>query len=1849
MDVQAIVTNAGGATQTTLGGPEAASWVARALNQVYRIPAMLSKEAQKRLGELIPFPVYCSAEKRPNTGDHAVYAGIREVIRQVDDSNSGIYTHSANLEHCFIGATAREIHTYTMPNAHFIIHGNEAKDGARLSNLLSDYKTRIYETISQQEAADAQAIREKRNRPKKKYLNPKESMVLRRRMAADEEMSRDTFYDKLADMHGKPGSILTTDAFRANRAGSQRTFDVLHFQDCHYELEEEDYFKYFYETGALIGYGYGLLPEELLFGNAVSANPEYKVEIGKHRTNFRFRGAYSQGYSHPTRTWSVLAKNTILRNSGYAFDLNIEITTRIGAMVAFTISRAPRFSRATAIVELPVNRRNTRILDLKSIFDPITGKLNWSKRKYVLFPAAYWRETIHFLMTCSEKSVDLNNVKAFMRRAGASMSLMPGELPPKWFYESEEDATAVATAAVIYVLWNNSRSNSCVEWAEKGFLNVSPGKTFSEVMKLILGAAWEAYSFAFPALGPMQLEIFSNLFRSERTLLGDRLVEPYNYIRDLSSSSVFEGFDGESQVVRPFFNRSLFKVGSGCCGFCKVMKPRLGKQKLRCMYRANSDVSYTMEEEEIRKFKFELLENAEKAPAQLAVTLRDAADTLNAAKYTHTCRTEYILGGPGTGKSYIIKELLKSDPDNTTLYLPFIALLADYESQYHTKTPHKFMISGCRRKLIVDECTMADGRILRYMVAKFKPSIVYVVGDHNQTKMQSKFGQYIGDMMPLGTLSRHSLHVNFRNKMYPVACLNDACEYQMSCVSESMGVPIVKPLSMADEHVDSKDNLMMGFSDNTVSDYPGCETVTSQQGKTYQDVSIVLTGADRALASNLDQIVVAISRQKGNLTIYTDLEETSSFAIFEVLHMVQTIDEELGVTMKPDPRFLSSVTNSVPMPADDADLAALDGYRAAVFAHDFSLLAAACKNQYVKRFIIDLAAHLPTFGDDIFEADVSGFSWFKTALSVSEEADFQDAVSAFSQYGVRASPLGSLDLLGFDGTLVLDDCSVRNSREYFDEVIGSEPFLDEVAVSGKPKPWCFLRALRDAGVAQVDVVKAKKLLSESCEDNGGITIGSAMRVATQLGLDVSLWVETADVQTRQHGPVRSPAHSLILVEGHWWLLSHRNQSRVIVRGVGCVWSFSVSTAPRKLLALISDALSSLSSTLPRVVSSARLTLSGLVSAFFSVVRAACSAAVTSDFWKGLGVSVRVAKEVASALVSGSPSLSVPVLQAIISSRFTAAYEAHYSSSAGPVVKRTHDFVDPMVLAAQLSTMEFDIEVLAGSGFGERTPLQFKANRNPVEFSFSSRLQRDGLGYEGPRPAVALLNERIQLNNGSNEVLGAPTKDAYQLSRETPQAMESGSIFGIYNWRQMNNLNRQRPSNGKFDLMAIQFPRDKKNRLTREVETGSAPTVGKGLFHTGKGILGSVQTVSAAAARYLKNNQIEPSPVGLALAKELAMERVREFIDPAKPGLSSSEIEFIISQADAAARERNYDGRSQAEIRADETAELVIRFDVKTQFKPSKSSDIAQSKLDKVGQGISASSATRNLKFSACFRVVMATLQARLHDWVKIDCGYTEQEYSHIIKEGVSNLPGQPDTAVLDVEEMDASQNWFTQAAERHFLEFGCGLRGDIVEEYFRGRNDYRITLPKRMGSAKVVSAKSSGLNDTFSGNCINMLLFGGGMIKSSGLRFIIIKGDDCLVWGYQLERDEAMIKRIKPFTHFKFSCEINAPMEFCGNAVAGGDLVPDIQRTFEKAIGNRFKDYKHWAQYQISLRDRVSLIWQIGITKCILINAERRGVSFETMQELYFSVVSLSHIDRTQWEEWTNLQTMPTDQVPLGA
>jgi hypothetical protein len=621
-----------------------------------------------------------------------------------------------------------------------------------------------------------------------------------------------------------------------------RFYNTLFYEDSFYNLGWEDYFDHFNRTGASMAWGYGILPLELKWAD-MPPNKHYSVRTSAGRAFFSYRYGEENGYNHDYHRWSTFLHEPY-RSFG-PFALTAEIKCRMGPFVIFTITKSTKSERVSRTVEIPEKYQYVRVLDVAA---SARGTAFSRSDKWFSVKTSEAYEAINFAMSLADKSLTPEGVMTMIRRRSPGVSLTtqqliaPWELPEHYHYR-------LAVAAYAYAFYSRAHSEDALK------------KIAASPILSMLKDQLSLSTFAGRNL----------LFKQKPSDMLDRLVVHIDgfetqekYIKVVSPTEQVYTLRTEG-VVAPTVT----------CDLCNFLLPRLGKQKVKCECEGRpTEVTFSLRQEELTNLENELIDT-DNDPMGLAKIKDRAKLALPKSAFSKTVKIHYIRGGPGTGKSYVIRQLAT---ERDLIVSPLVKLRTDYVnlvrpdgSKYDLNfaTTHRALEKKNCPRVFLDEYTLFDYRYLACLLHNTGADELYLAGDHAQTHIQSEHGVPIGARIDLEALPRHTLLVNFRNPIEIVDILNRNYGYNMVAASGvHSNIVWANPKTYQMPQPKPEGLHYFAFTHKECADYEIDKdaTVKTSQGSTYDDVVLFLTEASQVARMKPMQ-VVALSRHKKSLTI----------------------------------------------------------------------------------------------------------------------------------------------------------------------------------------------------------------------------------------------------------------------------------------------------------------------------------------------------------------------------------------------------------------------------------------------------------------------------------------------------------------------------------------------------------------------------------------------------------------------------------------------------------------------------------------------------------------------------------------------------------------------------------------------------------------------------------------------------------------------------------------------------------------------------------------------------------------------------------------------------------------------
>jgi len=438
------------------------------------------------------------------------------------------------------------------------------------------------------------------------------------------------------------------------------------------------------------------------------------------------------------------------------------------------------------------------------------------------------------------------------------------------------------------------------------------------------------------------------------------------------------------------------------------------------------------------------------------------------------------------------------------------------------------------------------------------------------------------------------------------------------------------------------------------------------------------------------------------------------------------------------------------------------------------------------------------------------------------------------------------------------------------------------------------------------------------------------------------------------------------------------------------------------------------------------------------------------------------------------------------------------------------------------------------------------------------------------------------------------------------------------------------------LVGMRLRRDP---LYMKLTSKGLPAIESDFGRAFSGGFGNTQTTSTveclgAAERYLVKPKGSRSSVdGRRHAIEVAKLNYKEHF------LREQQLDIVERQAVLAdfltkVRERNYSGRLAGYVKACMNR-FGVSFTNKRQFKVCKSNMFEVKRLDKVGQGISATSPYVNMLYGNLMRQADHEYARRGKHYNIMDCYLTEDQLMERVKRENDLLPTCATLVTTDAEEFDSGQNWWSARGEAWENAMMVGHFEDFEGYVERVRTNYKLECAG-LFSGVVRQAKPSGAPDTLGGNTRVSSRITNYIVRGRGPCMLVKKGDDHSKrqYGQRLDRDRA--RTLSLYSPIKLKVAVG-DTQFCGKTMTNAGLFDNILGMARKALAHWDKEYRTWAEYQLALRDAHSRIRKSGVVGVVAATALACGVTEEVAWRAYGVFQSLCHISEEQWREGTQI------------
>lgn len=835
-----------------------------------------------------------------NTTDHPLLAACRELIRQDYDHHFNV--RQSKLKTLVVGAAWREVRMYqSKPDFSFYFALKEAKDVSRVNINALDYaKTEILKGLAEAE----KRLTKKAKNKKSERLRESVEGISNLLMAAKEKGSI-------------PGNFYTEVPVYDSTTG-KNNFEQLLCEDVGYNFSESDWLSLFSKTNAEQAIGYLFMPLDLYFDDMAPNNiymyrerdvldtaidgaeatiADYALAATKAtiRSGFipeaaRLKGKMSQvafaghsnGYTHRKSSWSLLLRKTVLTASGYDFALSCEITSRIGPMITFRMNRVSATTSVVRYLAVPKHLKFVRVLNLMALLREskrTRSMIRVQNYEYFSVRQEEWLDAVNYAASLDEKSSTIQNLIVYIRRRMGGASLVSKELIPAW---SLLDVHVIPLAQTVFYYVKSVRDSISEAddtimrdkgswWRRLLDILVRPIAIIAKCVSLL----W-SWMYSHGILERLVLTPEMGVWQDSGAIVLTRTKDNREYVLDeghidLNGDDSDIDTDDNPNVMKDDKSSSVEEeedTHNIYCDLCSALAGKLGEQSMICDHKEPTYHDFSLTEKQLTDLKMKLFDT-DKDPEGLAKVKRTCREHLPVAAFSHKARVHYIAGGPGTGKSYIIRLLAGRDD---CVLAPFSKLKGDYEKvdtsdgfkvDLNFKTPHRAVGEAGHRVLLVDEFGAYPYELLAAAVNNCAAEVVYLVGDIKQTKIREPTeGLCTINHIDFDNVQTHTLQKNFRNPPDAVEVCNRFYGYDMVGVSGREEGYYIDDIGNIKDYGNGHSIITYTEMAGTLLDFEEKNTVRKNQGGTFDKVALVLTSADKNLMAVDELAIVALTRHR---------------------------------------------------------------------------------------------------------------------------------------------------------------------------------------------------------------------------------------------------------------------------------------------------------------------------------------------------------------------------------------------------------------------------------------------------------------------------------------------------------------------------------------------------------------------------------------------------------------------------------------------------------------------------------------------------------------------------------------------------------------------------------------------------------------------------------------------------------------------------------------------------------------------------------------------------------------------------------------------------------------------------
>lgn len=1514
------------------------------------------------------------------------------------------------------------------------------------------------------------------------------------------------------------------------------------------------------------------------------------------RVRLRFKGGFSNGYDHTYGTWHnwIHNRRIDLGDGTYA---DSEIVERVGEMWVIKYWRSNANDPIVSSLTIPISRQIVKVADIENAWNVSESKLD--DLTYFNVEATTWWKVLNWGIAEDMASLNFSVMVTMVNRTRGGLSLASNVLvEPMNMQDNEVSKIALAVLLEIY------KRKNVLEEIENN-TELATGYT-TNLVRLIATVAKVGLTIATGGLSVPIYFLLKWLMAARPDYEFVKYVEEpkARIVKPVWSPFKKKPLKTSFEMVMPTV--AIEKAQPTGCFLCDLRNAGLfsrdgvpeNGQAFICSHvpLEKQDLSYGPEEanETAHMVRDAKIEHQGMGAAKLVPLIGKLEHffEMNASGIKHEARIHYILGGPGTGKTEIIKSLVMAFSASgvvATVMLPFSKLAKDYTNASIMRRAGVHDISadttwytiqrGSAQVLIVDEASASRWAVIKAMAVFLSVQDIYLVGDEHQTMLNKQANEGFcpfdeASKIDWAKVPKHELVWNYRLDAWRTKMLNKQFGYRMIARRKDKQVPefmtkeayaLVKATAkLESEFVFGHDSAMAVFGvqssskDSTVENM----SVRSSQGLTVASCAVSASELDRNIINVQGMALVAVSRAKGR-TIFVCPESCDDHVPMELkkMFLMTTAADVEGVWDHSWPRI------------DDTEPTVVVETRQDVEIEEF--LAAKKKDG---------------------------------KFNIMADADYDELIWDAKEQEVEVP-------LGIEEPVVLEMDYLQSRFE-----------------------MCFHTAIAKQNVEAAD--RHKDWLIRMDADDG------KMGRAQDVGMFSRWWSDGGTVWPKYGNKTLVDMNAAIadLEDGDYWVVllnagvveyctpnSHRRTSKPIVIG----------RSGRSHVVAVKAPMVDVVYKNTKMVTS--LSLLDVVAGEFVFETETTKVVLNegTDRWKT--VQCHVVKNAISVVSAAHDSMIDFALS-------KAAVALARESLKNPLTvgsKPTNAGKQPELAncgkACTFKKHVFPCSSILLKGKNIRTDAEFAAcfvgsgSLSKMVFPDISRAhERRYFSHVEPYSCWKLPEEKPPTGFHVGKYRSGGV-DFFRLSSLVDPSVawsRSSALNDIG-----PNIGPTTPVNVKLNWEGFLFDRTASGKLKRRVD--------KQFFsgHVGMGnrFGDSPEEALVASERYSSRRQ-KPrlNAETKRYAYEVAERCFRENFLPrynADPERMNAVIERGLRDGVA----RNYHGRADVEI-AKTFGKKTLSFHLKSQFKPIKSDKL---NLLKGGQGILQSPPSFNQEFICWSRIMNFQIKDRAQDHYWLDDRENPSEFRKNLTRAILELPKSARFAILDAKTFDAQQNEVTLEIERQMLLL-LGHKIPAVHEFYKIRG----SLPYRMFGAfegKTDGSKGSGFLDTKSGNTILETALAGMLFEGKGPKLIAAKGDDLtrVQSGVQVVEYERV--RCKKFAGMEFDYTIGDGGEFLGCTISRAGMYSSVSRACMKAMAATARGYKHFCEQQSSYRETIKDYQRAGVIETIGYTAQAEGKSYDYVSLCFDVLNSLAHINEDQWKSWAKKRVAVRYDLPSAS